>query len=101
MNNKHKNIKGKVLLGILFGFIATALGFYFYSQVFNHFSMKFIGKLITEEDMLSEILVYSAIPNAFAFFVFIKRKEDYIARGVILATIIIAIAVAVSLFIKF
>jgi len=101
MNNKHKNIKAKVLLGIIFGFMATVLGFYFYSQVFNNFSMKFIGKLITEEDMLGEILVYSAIPNALAFFVFIKRKKDYMARGVILATIIIAIAVAVSLFIKF
>ncbi len=100
-NNKHKNIKTKVLTGVLFGFIATAFGFYFYSQVFNHFSMKFIKKLIVDEDMLSEILAYSAIPNLLAFFVFIKRGEDYKARGVILATMIVAIAIALSLFIDF
>jgi len=98
---KHTNIKVEVLTGILFGFIATAFGFYFYAQVFNHFSMKFIKKLILEEDMLGEILAYSAIPNLLAFFVFIKRGEDYKARGVILATMLVAIAVAFSLVYKF
>lgn len=97
MKKNHQNIKLKVLKGILFGFIATAFGFYFYSQVVNRFSMKFVKKLISEEDMLSEILVYSAIPNLLAFFVFIKRGEDYKARGVIIATMIIAIAIAFSL----
>lgn len=95
------NIKIKVLTGVFFGFIATAFGFYFYSQVFNHFSLKFIKKLIIEEDMLGEILAYAAIPNLLAFFVFIKRGEDYKARGVILATMLIAIAVAFSLVYKF
>jgi len=98
MKNKHKNIKLKVITGILFGLLATAFGFYFYSQVFNHFSMKFVKKLITEEDMLSEILAYSAIPNLIAFFVFIKRGEDYKARGVLIATMFVAIAIAVSMF---
>ena len=98
MKNKHKNIKLKVITGILFGLFATAFGFYFYSQVFNHFSIKFVKKLITEEDMLSEILAYSAIPNLIAFFVFIKRGEDYKARGVLIATMFVAIAIAVSMF---
>ncbi len=95
---KHPNIKKEVLIGMFVGFIATAIGFYFYSQVFNHFSMKFIKKLITEYDYLGEILIYSVSPNLLAFFVFIKRKEDYRARGVIMATMLVALAVAVSLF---
>jgi len=98
MNNKHVNIKKNVLIGILVGFIATAIGFYFYSQVFNHFSIRFIERLIDEEDMLGEILAYSAIPNLLAFFVFIKRKEDYKARGVILATMVIALGIVASFF---
>lgn len=98
---KNKNIKINVLTGVLFGFMATAFGFYFYSQVFNQFSLKFIKHLIVKEDYLSEILAYSAIPNLLAFFVFIKRGEDYKARGVILATMVIAIVIALSLFIKF
>jgi len=93
------NIKKEVFIGMLVGFIATAIGFYFYTQVFNNFSMKFVKKLITEYDYLGEILIYSVSPNLIAFFVFIKRKEDYKARGVILATMLVALAVAFSLFI--
>ncbi len=96
---KQINIKKEVLTGVLVGFIATAIGFYFYTQVINQFSMKFVKKLITEYDYLGEILIYSVAPNLIAFFVFIKRKEDYRARGVILATMLVALAVAVSLFI--
>ncbi len=98
-NNTHKDIKINVLLGILFGFLATAFGFYFYTQVFNDFSMKFIERLIRKDDYLGEILAYSVLPNIFAFFVFIKRKEDYKAKGVIIATILVAIAFFVSFFI--
>ena len=83
------------------GFLATATGFFFYSQVFNHFSMKFLKILIVEENFLGEILAYSAIPNLLAFFVFIKKKQDYRARGVMLATMVVAVAIAVSFFIKF
>ncbi len=96
---KQVNIKKEVFLGVLVGCISTAIGFYFYTQVFNDFSMKFVKKLIVEEDYLGDILVYSVAPNLLTFFVFIKRKEDYRARGVILATMLVALGVAVSLFI--
>jgi len=90
------NIKAKILTGVFFGFMATAFGFYLYSQVFNKYSLRFLERLITEEDMLSEILVYSVMPNLAVFFVFIKRKEDYKARGVILATLVVAIVFLIS-----
>ncbi len=96
---KKVNIKKEVFIGVLVGFAATFIGFYFYTQVFNDFSMKFVKKLIEEEDYLGDILIYSAIPNLLAFFVFIKRKEDYRARGVIMATMFVAIGIAVSLFV--
>ena len=96
---KNINIKKEVFIGVLVGLMATFIGFYFYTQVFHKFSMKFVKKLIAEEGYLGDILVYSAIPNLLAFFIFIKRKEDYRARGVIMATIFVAIGIAVSLFI--
>jgi len=95
---KQINIKKEVFIGLLVGLLATAIGFYFYTQVFNHFSLKFVKKLITEYDYLGEILIYSVSPNLIAFFVFIKRKEDYRARGVIMATMLVALGVAISLF---
>ena len=99
MRHPKTNIKKNVIIGFLIGLLATAFGFYFYTQVFNNFSMKFIKILIVEEGMLDMILMYSAIPNLLAFFVFVKRKEDYKARGVLLATLFVAIAILASKFI--
>ena len=90
------HIKTKVLQGVLFGFISTAFGFYCYSQVFNTYSLKFMERLIYEQDMLGEIIAYSVMPNLLTFFVFIKRKEDYKARGVILATLVVAVVFVIS-----
>ena len=96
--NKKENLKKDIFLGIVIGFIATAIGFYFYTQVFNNFSIKFIKNLIIEEGMLSNILAYSVLPNLVAFFVFIKRKEDYKARGVMMATFVVAMVIMGSMF---
>jgi hypothetical protein len=41
----------------------------------------------------------SAIPNLFVFFIFLKKKQDYRARGVILACILIALGILVTQFI--
>ncbi|MCF6351225.1 MAG: hypothetical protein L3J23_09410 [Flavobacteriaceae bacterium] len=96
---KQQNIKKEVIIGFLIGLLATVIGFYFYTQVFNSFSIKFIKRLIVEQQMLGLILVYAVIPNLLAFFVFVKRKEDYKARGVMLATIVVAIVILISKFI--
>ena len=90
------NIKKKVLTGVLFGLLSTAFGFYCYSQVFNQYSIRFLERLIFEQDMLGEIIAYSVMPNLLTFFVFIKRKEDYKARGVILATLAVAVVFLIS-----
>ncbi len=92
------NIKKEVIIGILVGLIATAFGFYLYTQVFHQYSMKFVKKLIVEEKMLSDFLAYAVLPNLAAFFVFIKRKQDYRARGVIMATFLVALGIAYSMF---
>lgn len=96
---KNPNIKKQVVIGFLIGLLATAIGFYFYTQIYNHFSWKFIKILIAENDMLATFLFYAATPNLLAFFVFSRRKEDYKARGVLLATFLVAIIILISKFI--
>lgn len=96
---KNSDIKKQVILGFLIGLVLTAIGFYTYTQVIKPYSFKFVKKLILEEDMLSTFLIYASAPNLLAFFVFIKRKEDYKARGVLLATFSIAIFMLISKFI--
>ena len=54
--------------------------------------------LITDSNLEGKVLALAAIPNLFIFFIYIKKKQDYRARGVLLATILIALS---TLFLKF
>lgn len=96
--NEKTNIKKNVIIGFLVGLLATTIGFYFYTQIINQFSIKFVKKMIVEGKMLGMILIYSAIPNLLAFFVFLKRNEDYKAKGVLLATFLVALIILSSEF---
>jgi phosphoglycerol transferase MdoB-like AlkP superfamily enzyme len=95
---KQKNIKKEVAIGIIIGFIATSIGFFIYTEFFLGYSFEILIKLNKSENIIGSILAYSVIPNALAFYVFIKKQQDYRARGVLIATFVVAIAILVSKF---
>ena len=47
-------------------------------------------------DYIGKIIALGAILNFLPFFVFLKKKQHYHARGVLLATIVAAVAIAFS-----
>ncbi len=54
--------------------------------------------MIGEGDLYGKVLSLAAIPNLFVFFIFIKKKQDNRAKGVLIATILTALT---TLIIKF
>lgn len=54
--------------------------------------------MIKEGNLYGKILALAAIPNLFVFFVFIKKREDNKAKGVLIATFLIAF---ITLVLKF
>lgn len=85
-------IKKEVFIGFLVGLIANAVGLIIAiliygngagieSAIRNSVAQGFFGKLVS----------MGALLNLAAFFLFIRMKRDYRARGVILATVAIAI----------
>ena len=48
-------------------------------------------KAASNEGFLGKLISLGAILNLVAFFIFIKKKQDYRARGVLLVTIFIAV----------
>lgn len=84
-------IRKEIGTGILFSIIATVTGFFAYLEFLSEFSFKETMTRIQEGDLLSPVLALSALPNLFVFFVFIKKKQDYRARGVLMASIFIAL----------
>ena len=74
------------------GVIANAIGLLIAILLFgNGGSIETTIKQSIADDFFGKLVSIGAILNLAAFFLFIKMKRDYRARGVILATILIAV----------
>lgn len=85
-------IKKEMLIGVAVSLIATFAGLFIYVEFFSEFNFQKTLQVIKEQELQGKVLTLAAIPNLFVFFVFIKKKQDYRARGVLLTTILIAIS---------
>ncbi|MFC5193725.1 MULTISPECIES: hypothetical protein [Bizionia] len=86
-------IKKEVFIGLLVGLIANAIGVYLATMVLgNHTDFIMALKNASAEGFLGKLVSLGAILNLAAFFIFIKKKQDYRARGVLLATVIVAVS---------
>lgn len=77
---------------------ATFGGVFLYLEYFSRFSFSTTLQMIKEGNLYGKILALAAIPNLFVFFVFIKKREDNKAKGVLIATFLIAF---ITLVLKF
>ncbi len=83
-------IKREIAIGALVSIVATLSGAFFYIEFFSQFPFEETISMIKEGNLYGKILTLASIPNLLIFFVFIKKKQDYRARGVLLATILVA-----------
>ena len=85
-------IKKNIIIGMLVGLIANAIGLIIVSTLLGQ-GDDFINviKNAAKEDFLGKLISLGAILNLIVFFIFIKKKQDYRARGVLLITILVAV----------
>ena len=79
-------------IGILVGLIANAIGLFITTQLLGDgdgFST--VIKAAYDEGFLGKLISLGAVLNLIAFFIFIRKKQDYRARGVLLITVFIAV----------
>ena len=87
-----KFVRKEIAIGILVSIIATASGVFLYLQYFSKFGYEETLRLIKEGTLpASAVIALAALPNLFVFFIFIKKKQDYRARGVLTASILTAL----------
>ena len=91
-------VKKNILIGVLISLFAAAAGVFLYLEYFSRYSFEETLQLVDKGDLYGKLLSLAAIPNLFVFFVFIKKKQDHKAKGVLLATILIALT---TLILKF
>ena len=87
------NIKKEILIGFLVGVLATAFGCFIFIEFFSMFDFYKSLDLIRKGSLESKILVLGALANFFVFFTFLKKKQIYRARGVLMETFFVAILV--------
>jgi len=90
--------KKEIGIGFIVGLIATAFGFFTYTEFFVNLSFKEMIPFLFENDLVGKLLGLSALPNLFVFFIFLKKKQDYRAKGVVLASFLIAFLVLITQF---
>lgn len=85
-------IKKELFIGMLVGLIANAIGLFFTATLLGQGDdFTTVIKAAISEGFLGKLISLGAILNLAAFFVFIKKKQDYRARGVLLITVLIAV----------
>jgi ABC-type cobalamin transport system permease subunit len=91
-------IKKKIAIGFLVGIAANLAGMFLYISLVIQQDFEFVLEKASAEGVLGSIIALGAILNFLPFFVFIKKKQDYRARGVLMATILSAIIILISKF---
>lgn len=91
-------MKKEILIGFVIGLLATVCGFYIYVEFVSPYSFQETLKILKEGSLYGKVLGLAAIPNLFVFFIFLKKKQDLRARGVLLACFVIAFLILLSQF---
>lgn len=91
--------KKHMLIGFLIGLIANMAGLYLYVFFFTNYEIEDALLISYEDGFIGKLIALGAILNFLPFFVFLKKKEDFKARGVLLATILSAITILILKFI--
>lgn len=86
-------MKKEMLIGFVVALIATSFGCFIFIEFFSNYDFYTTIELIKEGNLTGKVLVLGAIANFFVFFVFLKKKQIYRARGVLFETFLIALLV--------
>ena len=92
------HIKKEIAIGFVISLLATACGLFIYLQYISQGTIAETIQQVKEGGVLGSVIALAAMPNLFVFFVFLKKKQDYRARGVLMATIAIALLTLVLKF---
>lgn len=86
------NKKIHLLYGFILGIALAFVGAYLYVTFFLGFRFEDGVQAIKSQNNLSKLIALGALPNLLAFFLLLKIKREMWARGVVLATIALAIS---------
>ena len=76
--------------GFLIGIATALVGSYLFIVLFTEYDFAEGYQILKEKDQLGKVITLGATLNLIAFFTLLKLGRELMARGIILATIILA-----------
>jgi hypothetical protein len=80
-----------LLIGVIIGLVTTTLGMFLFFELFSNYSFMEGMKGMKNQGFLGKIITLGAVLNIIVFFILLKLDREIMARGVVLATIILTI----------
>lgn len=84
--------KLKVLYGLLLGFLLAGIGVVLFLEIFTEYGLSEGIDAMIYSKSLGKLVSLGCILNLCAFFLLLYIQQEFMARGVVLATILIGIA---------
>ncbi|MFV0249024.1 MAG: hypothetical protein ACK5H1_08730 [Tenacibaculum sp.] len=84
-------VKKEMIIGFLISLFATTCGLFIYLQYVSPYDFSTSLSKVKEAGILGTVIALAAIPNLFVFFIFLKKKQDHRAAGVLIAVITTAL----------
>ncbi|MFB9078484.1 hypothetical protein ACFFLS_15710 [Flavobacterium procerum] len=79
-----------ILIGFLIGIFTSLLGSYLFITFFTNFDISSGIQIIKQQGYLGKIITLGTLLDLAVFGILLKRNEEYMARGVILAVVVLA-----------
>ena len=80
-----------LLIGVIIGLATAFIGTYLFLELFTNYGFENGVRIMKTEGLLGKVITLGAVLNLIAFFILLQLKKEMMARGVILATIILAL----------
>jgi hypothetical protein len=83
--------KKQFFVGGLLGFMGTFLGCLLYLSIFTNYNFKEGFTILNSQGALGKLITLGSVINLLLFGILLKYNKEMMARGVILAVILLAI----------
>ena len=83
--------KTDLLIGFIIGIVGALLGAILFLKLFTEVQTINDFHIVREQGILGKVLTLGAILNIIIFFILLKKNKELMARGIVLATIVLAI----------
>jgi len=85
----------EILVGFIIGIFTALLGSYLFITFFTTFDISSGFQILRKQGYLGKVITLGTLLDLAVFTILLKRNKEYMARGVILAVIVLAISTLV------